>query len=117
MVYRYDDYDERQERYFEERPKPAPRSSHGEEVRYQKEPPPVERYRNMDKYDPKRRSMFNLIEDEHRKNSNEIAKELKRRSYMESGHADDISYRDRLVWFKFKAKTFSCIAKKLLLGS
>lgn len=94
VVCRYDDYDERQERYFDERPKPAPRSSHAEEVRYQKEPP-VERYRNMDKYDPKRRSMFNLIEDEHRKNSNEIAKELKRRSYMEGGHTDDISYRDR----------------------
>lgn len=57
----------------------------------------MERFRNVDKYDPKRRSMFNLIEDEHRKNSNEIAKELKRRSYMENGHADDISYRDRLV--------------------
>lgn len=57
----------------------------------------MERYRNGDKYDPKRRSMFNLIEDEHRKNSNEIAKELKRRSYMENGHVDDVSYRDRLV--------------------
>lgn len=93
---RYEDYDDHQERYYEERPKPAPRSSHPEEVRYAKETP-VDRYRNMDKYDPKRRSMFNLIEDEHRKNSNEIAKELKRRSYMENGHVDDVSYRDRSV--------------------
>lgn len=58
---------------YESRPKPRP------DDRY------LNRYR--DKYDPKRRSMFNLIEEEHRKNSNEIARELKRRSYM-----DDESY-------------------------
>lgn len=29
--------------------------------------------------------MFSLIEEEHRKNSSEIAKELKRRSYMDGG--------------------------------
>lgn len=66
-------------RYEEERPKAAPRSVHSEEIRYR------------DKFDPKRRSMFNLIEDEHRKNSSEIAKELKRRSYLEYGN-----YRDEL---------------------
>lgn len=33
--------------------------------------------------------MFNLIEEEHKKNSNEIAKELKRRSYMEQNTYDE----------------------------
>ena len=55
-----------------------------EEVRYREVP--LGRYR--DKYDPKRRSMFNLIEEEHRKNSNEIARELKRRSYMDDEVVD-----------------------------
>ncbi|CAG9767843.1 unnamed protein product [Ceutorhynchus assimilis] len=63
-------------------PKPAPRYS-SEEVRYRNKS--REGFRNTDKYDPKRRSMFSLIEEEHKKNSNEIAKELKRRSYVEFG--------------------------------
>nr|XP_022901054.1 uncharacterized protein LOC111414103 [Onthophagus taurus]XP_022901055.1 uncharacterized protein LOC111414103 [Onthophagus taurus] len=46
-----------------------------------------ERYRN-EKFDPKRRSMFNLLEEEHKKNSSEIAKELKRRSYLDGNHSD-----------------------------
>lgn len=49
----------------------------------------------MDKYDPKRRSMFSLIEEEHRKNSNEIAKELKRRSYMEGCNYETESQKER----------------------
>ncbi|XP_060533696.1 uncharacterized protein LOC132706393 isoform X2 [Cylas formicarius] len=59
---------------------------------------PLDRYRNTDKFDPKRRSMFSLIEEEHRKNSNEIAKELKRRSYMEvnarSFDGESVNFRD-----------------------
>jgi hypothetical protein len=66
--------------YGENRPKPAPRNV-PEEVRYREVP--LGRYRN-EKYDPKRRSMFSLIEEEHKKNSNEIARELKRRSYMDN---------------------------------
>lgn len=54
------------------------------------------RFRNMEKYDPKRRSMFSLIEEEHKKNSNEIAKELKRRSYVEFGRQ---SYDDEVTDF------------------
>ncbi|KAL1489427.1 hypothetical protein ABEB36_014323 [Hypothenemus hampei] len=65
----------------ESRPKPLLRNSSGE-VRYR----PKEGFRNMDKYDPKRRSMFSLIEEEHKRNSNEIAKELKRRSYVDFDH-------------------------------
>ncbi|XP_044260318.1 uncharacterized protein LOC123008536 [Tribolium madens] len=61
-------------------PKPAPRHVSDRDV-------PLGRYRN-DKYDPKRRSMFSLIEEEHRKNSNEIARELKRRSYMDDDVRD-----------------------------
>lgn len=67
----------------EDGPVPAPRSLI-DEVRYRKDVP-FDRFRNKDKNSPQRRSMFNLIEEEHRKNSNEIAKELKRRSYMEQG--------------------------------
>lgn len=95
---RYFDFDERDVRYYEDfeesKPRPAPRNNLGNdlgEVRYRREP--LERYRN-EKYDPKRRSMFNLIEEEHKKNSTEIAKELKRRSYLES-RTDDDYYRDR----------------------
>ncbi|XP_066144895.1 uncharacterized protein [Euwallacea fornicatus] len=65
------------------RPKPAPRY-HSEEVRYRHKE--QDRFRNVDKYDQKRRSMFSLIEEEHKKNSNEIAKELKRRSYVDFDH-------------------------------
>lgn len=50
----------------------------------------------MEKYDPKRRSMFSLIEEEHKKNSNEIAKELKRRSYVEFGRQN---YDDEVTDF------------------
>lgn len=67
------------ESYFENGPKPAPRNI---DDRYRRESP-VERYRNVEKNDPKRRSMFSLIEEEHRKNSSEIAKELRRRSYID----------------------------------
>lgn len=82
------------ERYHEDRryeidpryqPKPAPRTMvPEEEIRYRREPP-INRYRNQeDRFEPRdRRSMFNQIEEEHKKNSNEIARELKRRSYME----------------------------------
>ncbi|CAH1954361.1 unnamed protein product [Acanthoscelides obtectus] len=94
----YDDryYDSRRDREHQEevqlRPKPAPRQRvEAEElppVRYRERnsrerEAPVERYRHTDKLDPKRRSMYSLIEEERRKNSSEIAKELKRRSYME----------------------------------
>ncbi|EFA05191.2 uncharacterized protein LOC660934 [Tribolium castaneum] len=61
-------------------PKPAPRHASERDA-------PIGRYRN-DKYDPKRRSMFSLIEEEHRKNSNEIAREIKRRSYMDDDVRD-----------------------------
>ncbi|XP_072380179.1 uncharacterized protein [Diabrotica undecimpunctata] len=95
-------YNERREHHFEE-PKPTPLPRHiPEEVRYRERnrdmhcdmrergrDSPLVRYRNNDKYDPKRKSMFSLIEEEHRKNSNEIAKELKRRSYMDGGNYDD----------------------------
>lgn len=40
--------------------------------------------------------MFSLIEEEHKKNSNEIAKELKRRSYIEFGHQ---SFEDEVTDF------------------
>lgn len=78
-------------RYEDSHPKPAPRNI-PDEVRYRRDRDrdvPLERYRNTDKFDPKRRSMFSLIEEEHRKNSSEIAKELKRRSYLESSQYDD----------------------------
>lgn len=89
---RYFDFDERYYEDFEDhKPRPAPRNNINDEVRYRREP--LDRYRS-EKYDPKRRSMFNLIEEEHKKNSNEIAKELKRRSYLES-RTDDEYYRDR----------------------
>lgn len=68
------------ERYHDDRyqPKPAPRTTiPDEEVRYRRDPIPLDRYR-----DP-RRSMYDQIEEEHKRNSNEIARELKRRSYME----------------------------------
>ncbi|KAJ8958052.1 hypothetical protein NQ318_002062 [Aromia moschata] len=88
-------YDGHRSRSDDARPKPAPRHI-PEEVRYRdpernsrERDSPVERYRHTDKFDPKRRSMFSLIEEEHKKNSNEIAKELKRRSYMENSHFDD----------------------------
>nr|CAH7737807.1 unnamed protein product [Callosobruchus chinensis] len=99
----YDDryYDSRRDREHEDvqlRPKPAPRQRvEAEEppVRYRERnsrerEAPVERYRHTDKLDPKRRSMYSLIEEERRKNSSEIAKELKRRSYMEGGHYQDL---------------------------
>lgn len=70
--------------YSDHRPNPAPRH-HPDEIRYREVP--LSRYRN-DKYDPKRRSMFSLIEEEHRKNSNEIARELKRRSYLDDDVRD-----------------------------
>ncbi|XP_050293001.1 uncharacterized protein LOC126733652 [Anthonomus grandis grandis] len=77
----------------EVRPKPAPRYNH-EEVRYrQKE---RDGFRSSNKYEPKRRSMFSLIEEEHKKNSNEIAKELKRRSYVDF---NDPSYQDEVTDF------------------
>lgn len=108
---------------FENKPKPAPRSHHSssieeirfrnnqsssledtrfrnhqssstEEVRFRRDAP-IDRYRSHDKYDPKRRSMFSLIEEEHRKNSNEIAKELKRRSYMDNNNYEDEYFKDR----------------------
>lgn len=85
-------YEDRRE---EERPKPAPRSLHSEEVRFRSREVPLERYRNSEKFEPKRRSMFNLAEEEHRKNSSEIAKELKRRSYMESNNHDEEFARDK----------------------
>lgn len=48
-------------------------------------PERLERYRTPeDNYD-KRRSMYSQLEQEHKSKSNEIAKELKRRSYMEYG--------------------------------
>ncbi|XP_018334788.1 uncharacterized protein LOC108743699 [Agrilus planipennis] len=66
-------------------PKPAPRkhAPHQEVGVRRSAEAPVERYRMADKYDPKRRSMFNLTEEEHRRTCNEIAKELKRKSYMD----------------------------------
>ncbi|KAG5866708.1 hypothetical protein JTB14_033348 [Gonioctena quinquepunctata] len=94
-------YDDRRGQMEEMRPKPAPRHI-PEEVRYRERngdrgmrdrerDVSHDRYRNTDKFDPKRRSMFSLIEEEHRKNSNEIAKELKRRSYMDgNGYEDEI---------------------------
>lgn len=90
MKDRYEDafYDE----IVEGPPKPSPR--HLEEVRYRRESP-IERYRNTEKMDPKRRSMFNLIEDEHRKNSNEIAREIKRRSYLESTNYEEDGHKER----------------------
>lgn len=100
---KYDGRDNGKERYYDEnryeadehiRPEPAPRTMIHENVRYRKDAP-VDRYRNSEKYEPKRRSMFSLIEEEHRKNSNEIAKELKRRSYMENNGYGDEFYRDR----------------------
>lgn len=59
----------------------------------------VQRFKTTDKTDLKRRSMYSLIEDEHRRSSQDIAKELKRRSYMETSYDDtgygrDHSYRD-----------------------
>ncbi|XP_056635551.1 trichohyalin [Diorhabda sublineata] len=103
--YNDSDYPNDRERYFNdhrghhlEDPKPTPAPRHiSEEVRYRERnremhrdrDPPMDRYRQTDKFDPKRRSMFSLIEEEHRKNSNEIAKELKRRSYMDSGGYDE----------------------------
>ncbi|KAH1018260.1 hypothetical protein HUJ05_006065 [Dendroctonus ponderosae] len=72
---------DRHEFTAETRPTPAPRYS--EEVRYRQKD--RDGLRSADKYDPKRRSMFSLIEEEHKKNSSEIAKELKRRSYIEFG--------------------------------
>ncbi|KAJ8969628.1 hypothetical protein NQ314_001664, partial [Rhamnusium bicolor] len=90
-------YDDHRNRLEETRPKPAPRHI-SEEPRYrERDRDPrererdlaLDRYRHTDKFDPKRRSMFSLIEEEHRKNSNEIAKELKRRSYMEGNHFDE----------------------------
>ncbi|KAL3271152.1 hypothetical protein HHI36_021650 [Cryptolaemus montrouzieri] len=90
MKERYEDnfYNDRSEVL----PKPTPRLA--EEVKYRKESP-TDRYRNVDKMDPKRRSMFNLIEDEHRKNSNEIAREIKRRSYLEQTNYEDELYKER----------------------
>nr|XP_023015404.1 uncharacterized protein LOC111504914 [Leptinotarsa decemlineata] len=86
-------YDDRRGHLEEVRPKPAPRhlpeehryrERNGERgMRERERDEPLDRYRHTDKFDPKRRSMFSLIEEEHRKNSNEIAKELKRRSYMD----------------------------------
>lgn len=82
------------ERYHEERryeiepryqPKPAPRTMVAEEeVRYRRDVP-LDRYRPPEeRFEPRdRRSMYNQVEEEHKKNSNEIARELKRRSYME----------------------------------
>ncbi|CAH0549472.1 unnamed protein product [Brassicogethes aeneus] len=82
---RYDDS------YYDEHPKASPRKI-TEEVRYRRDIS-GERYRNTDKFDPKRRSMFSLLEEEHKKNSNEIAKELKRRSYLEtSSYHDGFDY-------------------------
>ncbi|XP_076255233.1 uncharacterized protein LOC143193136 isoform X1 [Rhynchophorus ferrugineus] len=98
----YDDRYSNDRRDFPEeaRPKPAPRHM-PEEVRYRNHRErdlSGDRYRNTDKFDPKRRSMFSLIEEEHKKNSNEIAKELKRRSYMDVGHQpfddEDTFHRD-----------------------
>lgn len=94
---RYEKYDGKdKERYYEDnvKPEPAPRNLVHDNVRYRKDIP-MDRYRNVDKYDPKRRSMFSLIEEEHRKNSNEIAKELKRRSYMENNNYEEDFYRER----------------------
>lgn len=59
----------------------------------------AQRFKTIDKTDPKRRSMYSLIEEEHRRSSHDIAKELKRRSYMErsyddSGYERDHSYRE-----------------------
>lgn len=86
----------RYEKYFDDdddKPEPAPRSLQHE--RYQKESS-SERYRN-DKYDPKRRSMFCLLEEEHKKNSTEIARELKRRSYMENNNYEEDFYRSKKI--------------------
>ncbi|KAF5304203.1 hypothetical protein FQR65_LT08010 [Abscondita terminalis] len=74
-----------------DKPEPAPRSLQHE--RYQKESS-AERYRG-DKYDPKRRSMFCLLEEEHKKNLTEIARELKHRSYMENHNYEDDFYRNK----------------------
>lgn len=89
---RYEKYDDKV-RYFDEKPEPAPRTTLQENVRYQKEA--SDRYRHVDKYDPKRRSMFCLIEEEHKKNSNEIARELKRRTYVENNNYEDDYYRNK----------------------
>lgn len=72
-------------------PKPAPRN-----IEYHNEydqQVPLERYRNQQyENEMKRRSMYNLIEDEHRRTSNEIAKELKRRTYVEPESYDSRYY-------------------------
>lgn len=86
-------YEEHRSRLDESRPTPAPRHI-SEEVRYRdarshEREVAMDRYRHTDKFDPKRRSMFSLLEEEHRKNSNEIAKELKRRSYLDGNHFED----------------------------
>lgn len=90
------------DRYLEERryemdgryqPKPAPRTKVEEDVRYRRDVP-LDRYRSPDRYEQNRRSIFSQIEEEHKKNSNEIAKELKRRSYMENNFEKDY-YREK----------------------
>ncbi|XP_017785087.1 PREDICTED: SUN domain-containing protein 2 [Nicrophorus vespilloides] len=97
---RYNYESEREGRYYDDRyggdtmPKPAPRTLHTEEVRYRRgdQQQMVESSRYKEKYDPKRRSMFNLSIEDHKRNQSEIAKELKRRSYMEQ-QTDDF-YND-----------------------
>ncbi|KAF5286551.1 hypothetical protein FQA39_LY16234 [Lamprigera yunnana] len=91
----------RYDKYFQEddRPEPAPRTIQ-ENVRYAKEIS-AERY----KYDPNRRSMFCVLEEEHKKNSNEIARELKRRSYMENNNYEDDYYRNKETTDGYHPKT------------
>lgn len=89
MIHPKDRYHDERRYEIEPRyqPKPAPRTMVAEEeVRYRRDIP-LERYRNQDdRFEQSRRSMYAQIEEEHKKNSNEIARELKRRSYMESDY-------------------------------
>lgn len=75
-------------------PKPAPRTILEDEVRYRRDVP-IDRYRNSEeRFEPRdRRSMYAKIEDEHKRSSNEIARELKRRSYMEEKYEPPESRR------------------------
>lgn len=54
----------------------------------------------------KRRSMMDSIEDEKRRNSNEIAKEFKRRSYQDHRTGSELSYQGELLVFSDRNLTF-----------
>lgn len=65
---------------------PSRESMESRDYRRERDRPELlERYRTPDESYDKRRSVYSQLEQEHKSKSNEIAKELKRRSYMEYG--------------------------------